>query len=286
MITIGLTTWSDHPSLINEQRPVQLSEYAAFFPVVEIDNPFYGIPTVKSVNAWQQKVPAGFQFILKANREMTKHPAENKLAAPITDQQRWQLFRQYRQMVAPLIAAHQLKTILFQFPPFFNATTENIEYLQQIRVALPDLPIAVEFRNQTWFDEAIFKVTRNFLQELKMTFVVVDEPQQGANTAPFKPTFTDPDLVMFRLHGRNTKGWSNPNREWRKTRTLYRYNETELQQFGAAITAVATKTKEVCVIFNNNSGHDAADNALQLQQLLGIQFKGLGQRPPEQLDLF
>lgn len=286
MITIGLTTWSDHPSLINEQRPVQLSEYAAFFPVVEIDNPFYGIPTVKSVNAWQQKVPAGFQFILKANREMTKHPAENKLAAPITDQQRWQLFRQYRQMVAPLIAAHQLKTILFQFPPFFNATTENIEYLQQIRVALPDLPIAVEFRNQTWFDEAIFKVTRNFLQELKMTLVVVDEPQQGANTAPFKPTVTDPDLVMFRLHGRNTKGWSNPNREWRKTRTLYRYNETELQQFGAAINAVATQTKEVCVIFNNNSGHDAADNALQLQQLLGIQFKGLGQRPPEQLDLF
>lgn len=31
MITIGLTTWSDHPSLIKEQRPVQLTEYAAFF---------------------------------------------------------------------------------------------------------------------------------------------------------------------------------------------------------------------------------------------------------------
>lgn len=286
MITIGLTTWSDHPSLIKAQRPVQLSEYAAFFPVVEIDNPFYGLPTAKSVDGWQQKVPAGFQFILKANREMTRHPADNKLAAPITDQQRWQLFQQYRQMVAPLVAAHQLKTILFQFPPFFNATTANIEYLQQIRVALPNLPIAVEFRNQTWFDEAIFKVTRNFLQELKMTLVAVDEPQQGANSAPFKLAATNPGLVMLRLHGQNTKGWSNPDHEWRKTRTLYRYNEAELRQFGTAIKQIEAQAKEVCVVFNNNSGHDAADNAIQLQQLLGIKFKGLGQRPPEQLDLF
>lgn len=37
------------------------------------------------------------------------------------------------------------------------------------------------------------------------------------------------------------------------------------------------------MIFNNNSGGDAADNALQLQKLLGISFDGLS---PLQMDLF
>ncbi|BAP84938.1 hypothetical protein LOOC260_103640 [Paucilactobacillus hokkaidonensis JCM 18461] len=286
MITIGLTTWSDHPSLIKEQRPVQLTEYAAFFPVVEIDNPFYGVPTAKAVTGWQKKVPDKFQFILKANREMTKHPAINKMEPPLTERERRQVFENYRRMVDPLVKRHQLKTILFQFPPFFNATTGNIEYLQQIRAMLPSLPISVEFRNQTWFDAAIFKVVRNFLQELNMTLVVVDEPQQGANSAPLKLAVTNSDLVMFRLHGQNTKGWSNPDREWRKTRTLYRYDSNELKQFEELVKQAESQAKEVCIIFNNNSGHDAADNALQLQKLLGIKFKQLAQRAPEQLDLF
>lgn len=286
MITIGLTTWSDHPSLIKQQRPVQLTEYAAFFPVVEIDNPFYGLPTKATIANWQSQVPDKFQFILKANREMTKHPADDKLAPPVTDAKRREIFNRYRQMVTPLIKRHQLKTVLFQFPPFFNATTENIEYLQQVRALLPDLPIAVEFRNQTWFDDAIFKVTRNFLQELAMTLVIVDEPQQGANSAPLKLAVTNHNLVMFRLHGQNTKGWANPDKSWRKTRTLYRYDEAELQQFSELITQVKSRAEEVCVIFNNNSGGDAADNALQLQDMLGIKFTGLSQWPPQQLNLF
>ncbi|CAI2566584.1 hypothetical protein AKUH3B203J_02740 [Apilactobacillus kunkeei] len=49
MITLGVTTWSEHPALINgEDRPVKLNEYAAHFPVVEVDNPFYGIPQEKN----------------------------------------------------------------------------------------------------------------------------------------------------------------------------------------------------------------------------------------------
>jgi len=45
----------------------------------------------------------------------------------------------------------------------------------------------------------------------------------------------------------------------------------------------------VCVIFNNNSGGDAADNALQLMRMLGQRPpRGSFDRPeePEQMDLF
>ena len=40
------------------------------------------------------------------------------------------------------------------------------------------------------------------------------------------------------------------------------------------------------MIFNNNSGKDAAPNALQLQKMLDIHFTGLAPRSPEQIDLF
>ena len=38
-ITIGLTTWTEHPALINdEERPVTLNEYAQHLPTVEADS--------------------------------------------------------------------------------------------------------------------------------------------------------------------------------------------------------------------------------------------------------
>lgn len=43
------------------------------------------------------------------------------------------------------------------------------------------------------------------------------------------------------------------------------------------------KCEEVYVLFNNNSGHHAASNAKQLQQILNIRFEGLS---PKQLNLF
>lgn len=71
--------------------------------------------------------------------------------------------------------------------------------------------------------------------------------------------------------------------DWRKKRTLYRYNEAELKILGEKIQQVAKETKEVGVIFNNNSGGDAADNAMQLKKRLGLDYEGLN---PSQIDLF
>ena len=43
------------------------------------------------------------------------------------------------------------------------------------------------------------------------------------------------------------------------------------------------EAKEVYVLFNNNSGGDAADNAKELLEILGIEYEGLA---PKQLGLF
>ncbi len=280
-ITIGLTTWTEHPALINnEQRPVTLNEYAQYLPTVEVDTFFYALPQVTTIQNWLAEVPEAFQFIVKAHRGMTLHERGQEKG------ELEQLFNRYRKTVAPLVAAGQLKTVLFQFPPYFDASPQDIEYLRLVRLWMGNLPIAIELRNQTWYRPGTLKSLLAFCREFHFTLVAADEPHGTVTSVPFVLATTNPDLVMMRLHGQNTEGWINQGKSWRKTRTLYKYSPAELQAFCDQINQLTPQPKELSVIFNNNSGKDAALNALQLQKMLDIHFTGLAPRSPEQIDLF
>lgn len=281
MITIGLTTWKEHPALINgDQRDVTLAEYASYFPTVEVDTPFYGIPKATTVENWRRQVPEKFQFIVKTNQLMTKHDQGDKQA---TNEERETAFKDFRKMVRPLVQKHQLKTILFQFPPYFQRNTENIQWLFEVRAQMGELPIAVEFRHGSWYDEQLVDDLMAYLRRLKMTHVIADEPHRLNDGVPFIPRVAEQSLAFLRLHGHNEKGWFNQGSNWRGTRTLYRYSDEELEALGQTATQLETKAKEVCVIFNNNSGKDAAPNAMSFRDLLGVQWDGLG---PQQMSLF
>lgn len=280
MITIGLTTWTEHPSLLGGTDKLTLTEYSGVLPVVEVDTPFYGIPRLSTVAKWQKAVPARFQFILKANQIMTLH---NEQDEGLSMDALKTAYREYRAMLKPLTQHHQLKAILFQFPPFFERSTRNFHYLQRMVDWLPGLPIAVEFRNQSWYEPGVKDAVFDFLRDLGVAHVVVDEPHALNDGVTFEPVVTNPQLAIMRLHGRNQEGWSAKGPNWRGQRTLYRYNDQELADFKATVAQLQTQAREVCVIFNNNAGGDAADNALALKELLGISFGDLG---PQQLDLF
>lgn len=281
MITIGLTTWKEHPALIGgEERPVTLTEYAGRLPVVELDTPFYGIPRQSTVANWQAAVPDGFQYILKANQVMTRHDRQHPLdEAGITA-----VFDQFIMAIQPMVTAGKLMTVLFQFPPFFNRTTANIQYLRDVRLKMGKLPVAVEFRSPSWFETpGMTADAMAYLQSLKLTNVTTDEPHNLNDGIPLVETVTTPELAVVRLHGRNAQGWFNQGADWRKTRTLYRYSEPELQDIAVLVKRVAQHAQQVCVIFNNNSAKDAAPNALRLQEILGLHWQNLA---PQQLDLF
>lgn len=281
MITIGLTTWKEHPALIGgEERPVTLTEYAGRLPVVELDTPFYGIPRQSTVANWQAAVPDGFQYILKANQVMTRHDRQHPLEeAGITA-----AFDQFIMAIQPMVTAGKLMTVLFQFPPFFNRTTANIQYLRDVRLKMGKLPVAVEFRSPSWFETpGMTADVMAYLQSLKLTNVTTDEPHNLNDGIPLVETVTTPELAVVRLHGRNAQGWFNQGADWRKTRTLYRYSEAELQDIASLVKRVAQHAQQVCVIFNNNSAKDAAPNALRLQKILGLHWQNLA---PQQLDLF
>jgi uncharacterized protein YecE (DUF72 family) len=113
---------------------------------------------------------------------------------------------------------------------------------------------------------------------------ICDEPQSGEGSIPTVLEPTTKDHVLVRFHGRNVYGWQKRNADnWREVRYLYRYNQQELLEWKGHIEKLANECKDLYLLFNNNSGGDAADNAKEMMKLLNITYEGLA---PTQLDFF
>lgn len=283
MIEIGLTTWAGHPSLSeNGKEKSTLTEYAANFPLVEGDNSFYATPTLSQVVNWQHMVPEEFKFIFKANQLMTLHDNPDE-SEPYLSTERRMIFTDFNKAIYPLVRDNQLEAILFQFPPSFRCTLVNIQYLMEIRRIMARVPIAVEFRNVSWFTDEVKKDTLAYLKRLDFINVIVDEPFDGNQGMPMISEVTNSKLAILRLHGHNLDGWLRLAEGSSQERTNYDYSEEELQRIAEIVRELDKNAEKVDVIFNNNGGKAAADNAKRLQEILHLHFNGLG---PMQMDLF
>ncbi|WP_202080642.1 DUF72 domain-containing protein [Caldalkalibacillus salinus] len=281
MISIGLTGWGDHQTLYPEgtNPGKKLEVYSSHFPVVEIDSSFYAIPPERNIRKWIEETPSRFQFVVKAYQGMTGHQRGEIPYDSVSD-----MFEAFLTAMGPMVEHDKLAAVLFQFPPWFHCTKEHVQYLRFVKQRMQNLPLALEFRHQSWFRGNMRGKTLAFMKEEEWIHSVCDEPQVGEGSIPTVLEATHPALTIVRFHGRNVHGWVNrgqPN--WREVRYLYRYNQAELQEWQGYIETLAQESKQVIALFNNNSGGDAADNAKQLQQMLGIEYTGLS---PRQLDLF
>ncbi|WP_390407811.1 DUF72 domain-containing protein [Lacticaseibacillus jixiensis] len=272
MIEVGLTAIADHPSLAANGKTSTLADLAQYFPIVEIDSSFYGCPSVHTVQQWQQQVPRQMRFIVKATQLMTRHKETEDLLGQ---------FGALHEALTPLAESNQLAAVLFQFPPYFGVTAENVRYLRFVRAQYPNWPIAVEFRHDGWYLPQYRKQTLDLLTSLAMSHVVVSEPQTPAGSVPLVPVATNSELTIMRLHGLNAAGWQSRGPGSFSARTNYRYTKEELRKL--ATVAQGLNSQHVAVIFNNNGGHDAADNALAFIALLNLHWPHLA---PRQLDLF
>jgi len=280
MITIGLTGWGDHDSLYgNTPARDKLKDYSSYFPVVEVDASFYAIQPVKNAERWVADTPSSFQFIVKAYQGMTGHQR-----GEIPFQDKHEMFNAYRESLKPYQEAGKLAMVLFQFPPWFDCKRENVHYLRWCRKEMGEIPCALEFRHQSWFQAGMKEKTLQFMEKEKWVHSICDEPQAGSGSIPTVLETTTKDQVLVRFHGRNVAGWNKKTGDnWREVRYLYRYNEKELKEWAVRVKQLEQKVNNVFVLFNNNSGGDAADNAQEMIELLGIEYNDLN---PRQLDLF
>ncbi|MED4204649.1 DUF72 domain-containing protein [Neobacillus mesonae] len=281
MIYIGVTGWGDHDSLypnLTSSRD-KLKEYAGHFPIVEVDTAFYAIQPQRNALKWVNETPESFQFIVKAYQGMTGH---QRGEIPFASNQ--EMFQAFKESLEPYIVNNKLAMVLFQFPPWFDLRKENVNYLRWCKKEMNDIPCALEFRHQSWFIPKYRQQTLSFMKEEQWIHSICDEPQSGEGSIPTVLETTSSEKVLVRFHGRNVHGWQKRNAEnWREVRYLYRYNEQELKEWASQIHSLAESTKDLYLLFNNNSGGDAADNAKQMIQLLRIEYEGLA---PRQLDLF
>lgn len=278
MIWVGLTSWGDHPSLYDQgSHSTKLQMYASHFPIVECDSSFYAILPKENYVNWIAETPPVFKFIVKAYQGLTGHKKQDPAYQGIGE-----MFADFKASIKPLIDAGKCAMVLFQYPPWFKCEKKNIDILRYTKAKMEDIPVALEFRHQSWFQGDMREKTLRFIKNEGWIHTICDEPQAGSGSIPLVMA-AEGDAALIRLHGRNVEGWLNHGPNRKKFRCLYRYNYGELMQWKGRLDDLKTKVKDIYVLFNNNSGGDAADNGKQLLDMLGIEYKGLA---PKQLGFF
>nr|WP_202395732.1 DUF72 domain-containing protein [Virgibacillus halodenitrificans] len=259
----------------------KLAEYSSHFPVVEVDTSFYAIQPIRNAEKWVKQTPENFRFVVKAYQGMTGHQRGD-----IPFETKEDMFKAYLESLVPYQNAGKLAMVLFQFPPWFDCRKENVNYLRYCKQRMGDIPIALEFRNQSWFSDEFRQSTLDFMEKEGWIHSIADEPQAGERSIPIVPVVTNSNKTLVRMHGRNVHGWNKPKNadtNWRDVRYLYKYNQEELLEWKQRIEKLTQESEDIIVLFNNNSGGDAAGNAKEFQGLMDIQYEGLA---PRQLDLF
>jgi uncharacterized protein YecE (DUF72 family) len=273
-ILVGTCNWADHkdfypPELEKGRRQREkLTYYARYFPIVEADTTFYGIPKPQVVDGWVERTPPGFRFNVKAYKALTRHERENGVPRPPTPQEE----RDFLLALQPLRQAGRLVAVHYQFPPWFTNTPAARDVVAEARERHPDDIVAIEFRHRSWFDHDAWPQTQDLLRELDAVYVGVDAPQLGSATAPPVLAVTSPKLCIARFHGRNWKTWYIKNAKSSADRFDYLYPPSQLQEWVPAIKAAAEAGVPVHALMNNNRSNYAVVNAFDMGALLGLRL--------------
>ena len=233
-----------------------------------------------------QRTPEDFVFDIKAHALMTGQPTElNRLPKAIKEElpsalkEKKRIYRkdvpdelldavygQFREALGPLIDSGKLGAVFVQFPKWVFPSNEARELILETRQRL-DLPIAVEFRHGSWFNEKNAERTVRFLEENTIPYVAVDEPQGFKSSVPPVIVPTSPELAIFRFHGRNAENWEKKNITPAE-RFRYLYDEDELADWTPKIASVAKKTKETHAVYNNCFSNYGTTNAQEAARLM------------------
>ncbi|MCS6862257.1 MAG: DUF72 domain-containing protein, partial [Abditibacteriales bacterium] len=225
--------------------------YAGHFDTVEVDATYYRLPPASVLERMAQKTPPGFEFTVKANREMT-HTAEENAA----------VFEAFKHAVAPLWEANKLGCVLAQFPWAFRWNRQNQARLRRVRERLHPLPVVVEFRHASWANDEVL----DFLRSEGLGFCCVDEPRLAGLMPPLCAATSGIGYVRF--HGRNKAKWWK--HEHARERYDYLYALAELREWLPKVQRLAAQTEKTYVFFNNHFAAKAVTNAQQFRAMLGI----------------
>lgn len=220
----------------------KLKYFSQHFKTAEINYSFYHLPQPATYQKWYSETPADFIFSVKASRFITHIKRLSGV------REAWKQF-----IENALNLKEKLGPILFQFPPSFKVTPQNLQRLENFLKLLNynkytmvknvSLRYVFEFRHKSWCDKKIY----NLLKKYNIAWVIADSPRY-----PRVDVITA-DFVYIRMHGS-------------KIMFSSKYTKKELNSLAQKIKKWLKKT-DVYVYFNNDAYGYAIENARELLKL-------------------
>lgn len=207
-----------------------LKYYFKHFKTVELNNPFYHLPSRETFAGWKEQTPKSFLFSVKASRYITHQKKLNEAEDSLN------YFLQNAEGLG-----EKLGPILFQLPPGWKVNEERLESFLQI---LPtDHRFTFEFRNHTWYTPEVVELLRKY----KASFCVYHLADH------LSPEYVTSDFVYIRLHGPGDKYQGS-------------YTDKVLKQWAEKIKTWTTQGLDVFCYFDNDQAGYAAFDALKLKE--------------------
>jgi uncharacterized protein YecE (DUF72 family) len=122
-----------------------LEHYAERFATVEVNNTFYRLPERTTFEAWAERTPGDFGFVIKASRFLTHVRRLKDPAEPV-----------HRLLDHAAGLGPKLSAVLVQLPPNLRADPARLE--DTLSRFPRGLRVAVEPRHETWFVDEVYEI--------------------------------------------------------------------------------------------------------------------------------
>ena len=285
-ILTGTASWTD-PGFIADWYPKtvaaskRLRWYAEHFNLVEVNSTFYRLPDAKNVRRWCEETPDEFIFDVKLHRLLSRHSTRLELLPPglrakanvvkgrvqLTRKIEKAVIEEFLKGIKPLEREGKLGSLLLQLSPSFSPRHNQLNELDPLAELLQGYKLAIELRNRGWVVEDQFEETKNYFRKRKLTFVMVDGPDDPHfMVLPSLDFVSNSQLAYLRAHGRNVRGYIRGRTV--ADRFDYDYPQEELEQIAQRAVNATSQAREVHVIYNNNKSDFAPRAALAFQQIL------------------
>jgi uncharacterized protein YecE (DUF72 family) len=208
-----------------------LRHYAQRFTTVELNNSFYRLPERSSFERWCAETPDDFVLAVKMSRFLTHIRRLRDPEGPVD------LFLERARGLGP-----KLGPVLIQLPPQLKADPDR---LADALDRFPgDVRVAVEPRDESWFDDRLRKV----LEERRAALCLADSPHRRT------PVWRTADWGFVRFH----EGRATPRPC---------YGERALATWTERIASLWPAAADVFCYFNNDSRACAVRDAAVFARL-------------------
>src|SRR4051812_25382596 len=215
-----------------------LDFYLQRFDTVEINNSLYMLPKVPILESWREATPKDFLFSIKASRFLTHN---KKLKDP---QNALDNFLPRAEALG-----RKLGPILFQLPPKWRINPERFE---QFLEALPKYHrYTFEFREPTWEHDQTYALLRKH----NAAYCIYEL------AGYISPLHLTTDFIYVRLHGPTINKYAGS------------YDARTLKMWAKRIEAWMADGRSVFIYFDNDQAGYAAQNALALKKMLGVEAR-------------